>query len=131
MPGKVKTTELYRGYKDFNDFLTKTPPSKPLPPKRAEPSKISQTAAYWLYAVFNERAPGTPESASKKRTCTFYSWTNDAAGLEQLRVLRNRLSHQLAYYRLCERTHGRQYNILEWAGLHHALPVAAHVPTAS
>ncbi len=125
MPGKVKTTELYRGYKDFNDFLTKTPPTKPLPPKRAEPSKLSQTAAYWLWAVFNERAPGTPEAAGKQRTCTFYSWTNDATGLEYLRVLRNRLGHQLAYYRLCERTHGRQYNILEWAGLHQALPVTS------
>jgi hypothetical protein len=130
MPGKVKTTELYRGYKDFNDFLTKTPPSKPLPPKRAEPSKLSQTATYWLWAVFTERAPGTSEAAGKKRTCTFYSWSNDAAGLEYLRVLRNRLGHQLAYYRICERTHGRQYKILEWAGLHHSLPVTTHATAA-
>ncbi|MGI4873393.1 MAG: toprim domain-containing protein [Janthinobacterium lividum] len=120
---KVKAhNELYRGYKDFNDFLTKTPPTKPLPPKRAEPSALSQTARYWLYVVFAERAPGTPEAAGKLRKCTFYCWSNDATGLEYLRVLRNRLGHQMAYYRLCERTQGREFNILEWAGLHHAQP---------
>ena len=40
-----------------------------------------------------------------------------------LRVLRNRLGHQLAYYRLSERTHGRQFNILEWAGTNQPVPV--------
>lgn len=120
---KVKAhNELYRGYKDFNDFLTKTPPSKPLPPKRAERSKLSQTARYWLWVVFNERAPGTSEAAGKKRICSFYSWTNDATGLEYLRVLRNRLGEQMSYYRLCERTTGTKYNILEWAGMQHTLP---------
>lgn len=114
--------EIYRGYKDFNDFLTKTPPTKLLPPKRAERSKLSQTAKYWLWVVFNERAPGTPEAAGKKRICTFYSWTNDATGLEYLRVLRNRLGDQMSFYRLCERTTGIHYNILEWAGLHQPLP---------
>jgi hypothetical protein len=123
-PGRVQAqNELYRGYKDFNDFLTKTSPSKPLPPKRAEPSKLSQTAQYWLWAVFNERAPSTKEEDGIQRKCTFYSYTNDAAGLEYLRVLRNRLGHQLAYYRICERTHGRQYKILEWAGHFQPLPV--------
>lgn len=123
-PGRVQAhNELYRGYKDFNDFLTKTPPAKPLPPKRAEPSKLSQTAQYWLWAVFNERAPGTSAAAGKQRTCSFYCWSNDAHGLEMLRVLRNRLGHQLAYYRLCERTHGRQYKILEWAGTNQPVPV--------
>jgi len=122
--GRVQAhNELYRGYKDFNDFLTKTPPSKPLPPKRAEPSQLSQTSKYWLWVVFNERAPGTPEAAGKKRMCTFYSWSNDAHGLEMLRVLRNRLGHQLAYYRLCERTHGRYFTILEWAGTRQPIPV--------
>ncbi|MVN76920.1 hypothetical protein GO988_11350 [Hymenobacter sp. HMF4947] len=126
MQGKVQAhNEEYRGYKDLNDFLTKTPPSKPLPPKRAEPSKLSQTAAYWLWVVFNERAPGTPEAAGKKRKCTFYTYTNDAAGLEYLRVLRNRLGNQLAYFRLCERTHGRQYKILEWAGLYQTQPITS------
>jgi hypothetical protein len=123
-PARVQAhNEVYRGYKDVNDFLTKTPPTKPLPPKRAEPSKLSQTAKYWLWVVFNERAPGTPEAAGKKRMCSFYSWTNDATGLEYLRVLRNRLGEQLSYYRLCERTHGRQYKILEYAGLHQPQPV--------
>ena len=122
-PGRVKTTELYRGYKDFNDFLTRTPPSRPLPPKRAEPSKLSLTATYWLWVVFTDRAPGTPEKEGRKRMCTFYSWTNDATGLEYLRVLRNRLGHQISYYRLCERTTGRKYNILEWAGLYQPQPV--------
>jgi hypothetical protein len=115
--------ELYRGYKDINDFLTKTPPTKPLPPKRAEPSKLSQTSRYWLWVVFNERAPGTPEAAGKKRMCSFYSWTNDATGLEYLRVLRNRLGDQISYYRLCERTSGSDFKILEWAGLQQPLPV--------
>ena len=128
-PGRVKTTELYRGYKDFNDFLTRTPPTKPLPPKRAEPSKLSLTAQYWLWVVFDERASGTPAVEGKKRMCTFYSWTNDATGLEYLRVLRNRLGHQISYYRLCERTTGRHYNILEWAGLYQPQPVTA-LPTA-
>jgi hypothetical protein len=124
-PGRVQAhNEEYRGYKDVNDFLTKTPPSKPLPPKRAEPSKLSQTARYWLWAVFQERAPGTPAAAGKQRTCSFYGYTNDAHGLEYLRVLRNRLGHQLAYYRLCERTQGRQYKILEWAGTYQAQPVS-------
>lgn len=122
-PARVKAhNELYRGYKDLNDFLTKTPPSKPLPPKRAEPSQLSQTARYWLYVEFTERAPGTPTAAGKRRKCTFYSWTNDAAGLEHLRVLRNRLGEQVRYYRLCERTHGRAFKILEWAGLHQPVP---------
>jgi hypothetical protein len=126
MPGRVKEhNEIYRGYKDFNDFLTKTPPTRPLPLKRAEPSKLSQNAQYWLWVVFDERAPGTPAAENKKRECVFYSWTNDAAGLEYLRVLRNRLGHQLVYYRLCERTTGRKYNILEWAGLQQALPQTA------
>jgi hypothetical protein len=128
-PGRVQAhNEEYRGYKDFNDFLTKTPPTKPLPPKRAEPSKLSQTARYWLWAVFAERAPGTPVAAGKQRTCSFYGYTNDAAGLEYLRVLRNRLGHQLAYYRLCERTHGRQYRILEWAGTYQASPATPPAP---
>ena len=131
-PSRVKAhNELYRGYKDFNDFLTKTPPSKPLPPKRAEPSKLSQTATYWLWVVFNERAPGTPEAAGKMRMCTFYSWTNNAEGLEYLRVLRNRLGHQIAYYRLCERTHGRQFKILEWAGSYQPVPVKVDETAAS
>ncbi|MGI4759592.1 MAG: toprim domain-containing protein [Janthinobacterium lividum] len=121
--GRLTThNELYRGYKDFNDFLTKTLPTKPLPPKRAEPSQLSLTATYWLWVVFNERAPGTPAKDGKKRMCTFYAWTNDATGLDYLRVLRNRLGHQIAYYRLCERTSGRQYKILEWASLHQPLP---------
>jgi hypothetical protein len=122
-PSKVKAhNEIYRGYKDFNDFLTKTPPTKPLPPKRAEPSKLSQTSTYWLWVVFNERAPGATEASGKKRMCTFYAWSNNAEGLEYLRVLRNRLGHQIGYYRLCERTHGRQYKILEWAGSYQPLP---------
>ena len=124
--GRLKAhNELYRGYKDLNDFLTRTRPTKPLPPRRAEPSKVSQTASYWLWAVFHERAPGTPAEAGIQRKCTFYSYTNDAAGLEYLRVLRNRLGHQLAYYRICERTHGRQYKILEWAGHFQPVPVVA------
>jgi hypothetical protein len=123
--------ELYRGYKDVNDFLTNTPPAKPLPPRRAEPSPLSQTAQYWLYVVFNERAPGTPAAAGKKRTCTFYSWTNDATGLEYLRVLRNRLGEQMAYFRLCERTHGRSFKILEYAGLHQPVPQIPHETAAS
>ena len=106
-PARVKAhNELYRGYKDVNDFLTKTPPVKPLPPKRAEPSQLSQTATYWLWVVFNERAPGTSEAAGKKRMCSFYSWTNNAEGLEYLRVLRNRLGDQIGYYRLV-RAHPR------------------------
>ena len=124
-PARVKTTELYRGYKDFNDFLTRTPPTKPLPPRRAAPSKLSLTATYWLWVVFNERAPGTPDKEGRKRMCTFYSWTNDATGLEYLRVLRNRLGHQISYYRLCERTTGCKYRILEWAGLYQPKPVTS------
>ncbi|MGI4835084.1 MAG: toprim domain-containing protein [Janthinobacterium lividum] len=128
-PAKVKAhNELYRGYKDFNDFLTKTKPVKPLPPRGAEPSQLSQTARYWLWVVFDERAPGSRPAAGKKRLCTFYSWTNDATGLDYLQVLRNRLGHQLSYYRLCERTTGRQYKILEWAGLYQPRPVTLALP---
>ncbi|WP_310391470.1 toprim domain-containing protein [Hymenobacter sp.] len=124
MPGKVKAhNELYRGFKDFNDFLTGTPPTKPLPARRAEPSKQSQTQRYWLWAVFDERAPGTRIKANRKRECTFYSYTNDEDGLEQLRVLRNQLGDQLCYFRLCERTQGREFKILEWAGRYQTMPV--------
>jgi hypothetical protein len=122
---------LYRGFKDFNDFLTKTPPAKPLPPRRAEPSKLSQTARYWLYVEFNERAPGTPAADGKKRKCSFYSWTNDATGLDYLLVLRNRLGEQMSYYRLCERTSGRDFKILEYAGLHHPKPIVPRETAAS
>lgn len=122
--GRVQVhNEWYRGYKDVNDFLTKTPPRKPLPPKRAEPSKLSQTATYWLWVVFKEHVSDTSNKAIEPRKCTFYAYTNDAAGLEYLRVLRNRLGNQVAYYRLCERTKGRQYRILEWAGSYQPLPV--------
>lgn len=115
--------DLYRGFKDFNDFLTQTRPAKPLPARGADPSKLSLTQQYWLWAVFRERAPGTPAAAGKKRKCSFYCFTNDAAGLEQLRVLRNRLGDQLDYYRICARTRGRQYTVLEWAGSYHTRPV--------
>ncbi|WP_400194075.1 toprim domain-containing protein [Hymenobacter sp. B81] len=123
LPGRVQVqNELYRGYKDLNDFLTKTPPTKPLPPKRDNPSAASQTAKYWLWAVFDELAPGQWGRKGKRRQCTFYSYTNDDDGLEQLRVLRNQLGHQLYYYRICERTQGRKFKILEHAGLAHAVP---------
>jgi hypothetical protein len=122
--GRVKVcNEWYRGYKDVNDFLTKTPPKKLLSPKRAEPSKLSQTSLYWLWVVFKETNQDTPKKGCEPRKCTFYAYTNDAAGLEYLRVLRNRLGDQIAHYRLCERTKGRQYRILEWAGKHQPLPV--------
>jgi len=125
----IAYNDSYRGFKDVNDWLTKTPPTKPLPPRGATWSKLSVTAQYWLWAVFKERAAGTPESAGKKRKCTFYCYTNDAAGIEQLRVLRNRMGDQLAYYRICERTKGRKYAILEFAGQYHARPVVpGYVP---
>lgn len=131
-PARVQShNELYRGYKDFNDFLTKTPPTKPLPAKRAEPSQLSKDARYWLYVVFNERAPGTPAAAGKKRKCTFYSWTNDATGLDYLLVLRNRLGEQMSYYRLCERTSGRDFKILEYAGSRQLVPQRPHAPAAA
>lgn len=124
LPGKVKAhNDLYRGFKDFNDFLTKTPPTKPLPPRGADPSARSQTQKYWLWAVFNERARSSRVADDKKRQCTFYGYTNDAEGLEYLRVLRNQLGHQLAYYRLCERTQGREFKILEWAGHYDVMPI--------
>ncbi|HEX8659649.1 MAG TPA: hypothetical protein VF690_19055, partial [Hymenobacter sp.] len=113
---------LYRGFKDFNDFLTKTPPTKPLPPRRAEPSKRSQTQKYWLWAVFNQRKHGSRKELGLQEECTFYSYTNDEDGLEQLRVLRNQLGDQLSYYRICERTQGREFKILEWAGKYHVRP---------
>jgi hypothetical protein len=122
-PGRVKAyNEHYRGFKDFNDWLTNTPPSKLLPPRRAEASRQSQKALYWLWVVFAERVPGTPVAAGKRRQCTFYSYTNDAEGLAQLRTLRNQLGDQLAYYRLCERTKGRAFTILEWAGTYQPQP---------
>lgn len=108
--------EWYRGYKDVNDFLTKTPLNKPLPPNRAEPSKLSQTATYWLWVVFKKPASDASNKDIEPRKCTFYAYTNDATGLEYLRVLRNRLGDQVAYCRLCERIKGRQYRILEWVG---------------
>lgn len=115
--------EWYRGYKDLNDFLTKTPPDKPLPPNRAEPSKPSQIASYWLWVVFKKPASDASNKDIELRKCTFYAYTNDAAGLEYLRVLRNRLGDQVAYYRLCKRTKGRQYRILEWAGKYQPVPI--------
>jgi|GEM_PF-1506966 len=123
--------ELYRGFKDVNDWLTKTPPTKPLPAAGAEPSQQSKNAQYWLWVVFNERARYSRRADGKQRQCTFYSWTNDATGLEFLKVLRNRLGDQLAYYRLCERTSGREYKILEWAGFHSPKVVLTNPPIIS
>ncbi|MCA8830550.1 toprim domain-containing protein [Hymenobacter pini] len=122
-PGRVKAhNEVYRGFKDFNDWLTNTPPSKPLPPRRAPASERSKTAQYWLWVVFNERARGSRVADNVYRRCTFYCYSNDEEGLEQLYTLRNQLGDQLQYYRLCERTTGRQFRILEWAGEYHSTP---------
>ena len=122
-PGRVKAhNEQYRGFKDFNDWLTGTPPLKPLPPRRAEVSERSKTAQFWLWAVFSERARGSRVADNKHRQCTFYSYTNDEEGLQQLRTLRNQLGDQLDYFRLCERTTGRKFRVLEWAGEYHATP---------
>ncbi|WP_210521596.1 toprim domain-containing protein [Hymenobacter terricola] len=127
--GRVQAhNDLYRGYKDFNDFLTKTRPTKPLPPRGAVWSKLSVTQQYWLWVVFKKRERGT-KYYGRTGKCAFYCHTNDAAGLEELRVLRNRMGHQLDYYRICERTTGRQYKILEWAGQYNAKPVVpGYVP---
>lgn len=123
LPGRVKAhNEDYRGFKDVNDWLTRTLPSKPLPPKRDNPSVRGQKAKYWLWAVFSDRAPGSRVAAGKRRQCTFYSYTNDADGLEQLRTLRNQMGDQLQYYRLCERTTGRKFTVLEWAGEYQPQP---------
>ncbi|MDO7875523.1 toprim domain-containing protein [Hymenobacter sp. ASUV-10] len=117
--------ELYRGFKDFNDFLTQTRPGKPLPPWGAEPSRLSQKAEFWLWAVFKERAPGTKEVDNIRRKCSFYSYSNDQAGLDQLRLLRNQLGEQLEYYRLCQRLPGpgRPFRILEYAGRYSVNPI--------
>ncbi len=127
--GRVQAhNDLYRGFKDFNDFLTGTRPTKPLPPRGAVWSRQSVTQQYWLWVVFKAREKGS-KHYGKAGKCVFYCHTNDAAGLEQLRVERNRMGHQLDYYRICERTSGRQYKILEWAGQYHARPVVpGYVP---
>lgn len=119
-PGRIQTrNELYRGYTDFNDFLTRTPPRKPLPAHRAEPSTRSLTARWWIWVVFDEQ-----DKARSRRTgrveykqCTFYSYTNDEAGHEALLLLRHQLQHQWRYYRFCERTTGSDFRILDCAGI--------------
>lgn len=128
LPGRVVAhNEWYRGFKDLNDYLTGTLPSKPLPARRAAPSALSRTAKWWVWAVFDK----LDEAKSKKlgvptnQECTFFSWTNDAAGLERLELLIKVHEHGWVYFRLCERTTGRQYKILLFGGVQHDRPTRA------
>ena len=95
--------DKYRGYKDLNDFLLKLLPTKELPARGQAPSRRSETAKWWLWVVFKA------EKGKKDRQCTFYGYTNDTRGYEQLLALRNRLSDDAKVVRLCERTRGREY----------------------
>lgn len=69
LPGKVRAhNELYRGYKNFNDFLTKTPPSKLLPssgPSRASLAKRRPTGSGW----YSTSAPRARPSQPAKSAC--------------------------------------------------------------
>lgn len=130
-PGRIRTyNEIYREYKDFNDFLTRTPPSKPLPRHRAAASKQSLTAKWWLWVVFDE-----VDEARSKRTgriehkrCTFYARTNDEAGYDSLLALRHQLQSEWRYYRFCERTTPGKFRILHCEGLADNRPRAAPSP---
>ena len=137
-PGRVTThNEIYREYKDFNDFLTKTPPRKPLPRRRAAPSKESQTAKWWLWVVFDKIDPvrSLQTGRTEYKQCTFYSLSNDENGYAQLLNLRHQLQWEWRYYRLCERTVGRKFRILHFEGsptaTEAALPESptTHTPT--
>lgn len=120
-PGCVRDESgLYAAYKDVNDFVLRQPPTKPLP-LRQEPahSPRRDTARWWLWVVFAATAQ------RPTRQCTFYCYTNDAAGYAALERLLERLRPQLAYARLCERTQGQQFRVLHaHTGLRPAAPAA-------
>ncbi|MBX0293201.1 toprim domain-containing protein [Hymenobacter sp. HSC-4F20] len=110
LPGRVQAqNHLYQGYKDVNDFLTRTPPTRPLPAPEPQAHPRRATARWWLWVVFETPDP-TP------RHCTFYSYSNDAAGYQALVQLCQRLQPQLRYYRLCERTQGLEFRVVARPG---------------
>jgi hypothetical protein len=100
---------LYAGFKDFNDKLTNTPPQKPLPGSNDSNSEASQKARWWLWVVFHDQENGE----DKQRT--FYCYNNSESGLEQLLNLRAHELENPKMSRLCERTTGREYKVLEEA----------------
>ena len=104
-------SHLYANYKDFNDKLTDTPPVKPLPNSNDTYSEISKTAKWWLWVAFDETDPET----GKDKQCVFFSWNNKPEGFEQLLYLRAHDLRNPKVSRLCERTTGREYKVLEEA----------------
>lgn len=104
-------SHLYDGYKDFNDLLTKTKPKKALPVKKDANSEISQKARWWLWVVFLE----TDEFTGRNKTRTFYSFNSQKEGFDFLLYLRAFKLRDVKLSRLCERTKGREFKILEEA----------------
>lgn len=96
--------QKFRGYKDYNDWLLgkKAAPGD-LPARGQAPSVKAQTSKRWVWAVFDDTATG------QERECTYYNYTNDQAGKEHLKVLRNRFSDDVKVIRLCTRTSGRGF----------------------
>lgn len=103
---------IYQGYTDFNDFLTKTAPSRPLPGTyRDTVSEYSQKARWWLWVVYRETQ--RTKDGKPLDHFTFYSFNNHDSGLQQLLQLRQQLQDSITYYRLCERVKGREFKILD------------------
>lgn len=100
---------LYQGFKDFNDKLTNTAPAKPLPKSNDSFSEVSQNAKWWLWVVFNDVEDGA------NKTRTFYGYNTSETGLEYLLNLREHTLQNVKLSRLCERTTGRDFKVLEEA----------------
>ncbi|QNF34339.1 toprim domain-containing protein [Adhaeribacter swui] len=108
----TRHNSIYQGYKDFNDYLTKTAPTKPLPGTTNDSmSEASKDKKWWLWVVFREMQ-FTKEGVGFTNF-TWYSFNNDRSGYQQLLHHRQDLEKKIKYFRLCERTSGRNFKILE------------------
>ena len=117
----VAQNEVYRGFKDVNDYLMGKKPAKALPSRGGMASAKSQTARWWLWVVFTENGSNNKVRMqleadgqwrmrrNPKGECTFYSYNNQQDGYEALLALRHRLQDEVNVSRLCERTVGRKF----------------------
>lgn len=110
---EIKTfNHIYEGYKDFNDYLTKTKPDKPLPGTTNDTcSQRSQQARWWLWVKYRETQ--YTKDGKPFDDFPFYSFNNHQSGYDALLQLRQELEHKIVFFRLCERTTGREFKILE------------------
>ncbi|WP_158267487.1 toprim domain-containing protein [Adhaeribacter arboris] len=110
--GFTNHSEIYKGYKDFNDLLTNSAPPRPLPGTSKDTvSEISKNSKWWLWVIFREMQ-FTKDGVGFTKF-TWFSFNSDASGYQALLQFRQSLESKIKYYRLCERTKGRDFKILE------------------